>query len=119
MNYQRILPILISKWNVSYHLYFGSLLRIYSCPFLAQWKLYYSAREVFGPLVGHLHPTDSLNATFWHKLTEVFETNDNAFQLYIQHMSRGADNTICTDACKNTTICDIRALRYVDLDKAL
>ncbi|KIJ36791.1 hypothetical protein M422DRAFT_34142 [Sphaerobolus stellatus SS14] len=75
------------------------------------WDLYYSARDVYGPLVGNLGPTDSLNASFWHKLTEVFETNDNAFQLYVQHLSRGADATVCTGSCKTTTICDIRAMR--------
>ncbi|EIN09661.1 sphingomyelin phosphodiesterase [Punctularia strigosozonata HHB-11173 SS5] len=77
------------------------------------WELYYSARDSYGPLVGNLGPTDALNASFWHKLTEVFESDDDAFQLYNARLSREtiAEVTACTDDCKNTAICDMRALR--------
>ncbi|KAI0311070.1 sphingomyelin phosphodiesterase [Amylostereum chailletii] len=75
------------------------------------WELYYSARDTWGPLVGNLGPSDPLNASFWHKLTEVFETNETAFQLYNTHLSRGGRVTACTDDCKTATICDLRAAR--------
>lgn len=39
-----------------------------------EWFLYYSAREAYGPLVG-LQDGEALDARFWHKVTEVFETN--------------------------------------------
>ncbi|KAI0061961.1 acid sphingomyelinase [Artomyces pyxidatus] len=75
------------------------------------WELYYSARDSYGPLVGPLAPTDSLNASFWHRLTKVFEANDTAFQLYNTRISRGGSVSACSGACKTTTICDIRAAR--------
>ncbi|KIJ35628.1 hypothetical protein M422DRAFT_262014 [Sphaerobolus stellatus SS14] len=76
-----------------------------------QWQLYYSARESYGPFVGGLQATDSLNPAFWHNLTEVFETNDTAFQLFNTRISRGGAVDSCTDDCKTTTICDMRAAR--------
>ncbi|KAF8591358.1 sphingomyelin phosphodiesterase [Ramaria rubella] len=75
------------------------------------WELYYSARESYGPLVGNLSPKDSLSPAFWHRLTEVFEANDTAFQLWNTRLSRGGDVSPCTGSCINTTICDQRALR--------
>ncbi|KAF8591354.1 sphingomyelin phosphodiesterase [Ramaria rubella] len=75
------------------------------------WELYYSARESYGSMVGNLGPRDALNASFWHLLTEVFEANDTAFQLWNTRLSRDGDVVPCTDDCKNTTICDQRALR--------
>lgn len=79
---------------------------------IATWGLYYSARDTYGPLVGL--PADSeLTPAFWHKLTEVFTTNDTAFQMFNTFLSRGGAVTPCdaTDNCQNTTICDMRALR--------
>lgn len=70
-----------------------------------------SARDSYGPLVGSLKPTDALNASFWHKLTEVFEADDDAFQLWNTRLSRGGAVTACDDDCKTTSICDMRALR--------
>lgn len=81
--------------------------------FSATWELYYSARDSYGPLVGELGPRDALNASFWHKLTEVFAANDTAFQLWNTRLSRGGAVSPCTGACKNVTICDQRALRQV------
>lgn len=41
------------------------------------WRPYYSARESYGSFLDEpLGPTDSLNATFWHRLTEKIETNE-------------------------------------------
>lgn len=81
--------------------------------FSATWELYYSARDSYGPLVGELGPTDALDAPFWHKLTQVFEANDTAFQLWNTRQSRGGAVSPCTGSCKTVTICDQRALRYV------
>lgn len=40
------------------------------------WKPYYSARESYGSYLDPPHPANaSLNATFWHRVTEVFERN--------------------------------------------
>ncbi|KAJ7472599.1 sphingomyelin phosphodiesterase [Mycena latifolia] len=75
-----------------------------------KWSLYYSARETYGPLVG-LAPSAPLSPAFWHNLTQVFETNDTAFQLYNTFMTRGGAVGACDATCKNTTICDLRAFR--------
>ncbi|THH12668.1 hypothetical protein EW146_g7480 [Bondarzewia mesenterica] len=80
----------------------------------AIWELYYSARASYGPLVGPLSPTDPLDASFWHALTEVFESNDDAFQLYNARKSRGLSVNPCTSDCKTVTICDMRAARSQD-----
>ncbi|KAI0308526.1 hypothetical protein OF83DRAFT_1160622 [Amylostereum chailletii] len=76
------------------------------------WDIYYSTRATWGPLAGALGPYDPLKASFWHALTEVFQTNEyTAFQLYNTHLSRGAHAAPCTLACRTRTICDIRAAR--------
>ncbi|KAJ7767281.1 sphingomyelin phosphodiesterase [Mycena metata] len=74
------------------------------------WGLYYSARETYGPLVG-LSPKEPLSPAFWHNLTEVFETNNTAFQFFNTAISRGGAVTECDGDCVNTTICDMRAFR--------
>ncbi|KAJ7153824.1 sphingomyelin phosphodiesterase [Mycena filopes] len=76
-----------------------------------RWSLYYSARETYGPLVG-LSPHEPLSPAFWHNLTEVFERNDTAFEMYRTFINRGGEVVNACDAtCKNTTICDLRAFR--------
>ncbi|KAJ7253566.1 sphingomyelin phosphodiesterase [Mycena rebaudengoi] len=76
-----------------------------------RWSRYYSARETYGPLVG-LRPRASLSPAFWHNLTQVFERNATAFQMFNTFMSRGGAVTACDSAdCVATTICDMRALR--------
>ncbi|KAJ7446916.1 sphingomyelin phosphodiesterase [Mycena galericulata] len=39
----------------------------------------------------NLEPTAPLDARFWHRVTEVFEKNDTAFQRYNEFMTRGGD----------------------------
>ncbi|KAF5338260.1 hypothetical protein D9758_012855 [Tetrapyrgos nigripes] len=75
-----------------------------------KWELYYDARETYGPLVG-LAADSELTPAFWHNLTEVFERNDTAFQLYNTFISRGGAVTPCDADCKANTICDQRAFR--------
>ncbi|KAJ7867767.1 sphingomyelin phosphodiesterase [Mycena olivaceomarginata] len=75
-----------------------------------EWKLYYSAREEYGPLVD-LAPTAPLNARFWHAVTEAFEKNDTAFQRYNEFMTRGGHVHPCDAACKKVAICQMRAAR--------
>ncbi|TFK38175.1 Metallo-dependent phosphatase-like protein [Crucibulum laeve] len=76
------------------------------------WKVEYSARETYGAIVAGGWPaTQSLNAAFWHKVTEAFVTNDVAFQEFIGFKTRGVDVEACTGDCKTTTICGLRAMR--------
>ncbi|KAJ7610147.1 sphingomyelin phosphodiesterase [Roridomyces roridus] len=74
------------------------------------WGRFYSARETYGPLVG-LQPHEPLSPAFWHNLTDVFMTNDTAFQMFNTFLSRAGDVTPCAGDCVNTTICDMRAFR--------
>ncbi|KAJ7625862.1 hypothetical protein FB45DRAFT_869003 [Roridomyces roridus] len=55
------------------------------------------AREAHGPLVGLQPHEPALSPAFWYNLTDVFATNDTAFQIF---------NTFCTWNRVNTTICD-------------
>ncbi|KAJ7336801.1 Metallo-dependent phosphatase-like protein [Mycena albidolilacea] len=75
-----------------------------------KWSLYYSARKTYGPLV-NLPKSEPLSPAFWHNLTEVFAVNETAFQMYNTFLSRGSAVAACDDACRNTTICDLRAFR--------
>ncbi|KAK2461265.1 hypothetical protein APHAL10511_006792 [Amanita phalloides] len=77
------------------------------------WHLYYSARDTYGPLVG-LSKEESLNPVFWHKVTDAFETNDTAFQLYHSFTTRGFEVTPCNLTCKSNVICDLRTMRAQD-----
>ncbi|KAM0790378.1 hypothetical protein ACM66B_003260 [Microbotryomycetes sp. NB124-2] len=78
-----------------------------------QWKAYYSARRDYGayldPPIGE---RESLNGKFWHRVTEVFERNETAFQLFNTRLSRGGKVEDCSGSiCKNNTICMLRAMR--------
>jgi len=75
------------------------------------WELYYSARDPYGPLVPSLTASASLSPAFWHNLTEVFTSNDTAFQMYNTFLSRDGAVAACDDICKNITICGLRAMR--------
>lgn len=76
-----------------------------------RWNLYYDAREAYAPLIGGWPATTSLNPAFWHKLTEAFETNESAFQLYETLRRRGWDPVQCNAECKRVSICDMRSAR--------
>ncbi|SCV68233.1 BQ2448_354 [Microbotryum intermedium] len=83
------------------------------------WKPYYSARESYGTILGEngfgdSRPTvgESLNGKFWHRVTEVFEKNETAFQIFTDRLSRGGKVEDCSGSiCKNNTICMLRSMR--------
>ncbi|GAA6020607.1 hypothetical protein JCM10207_008685, partial [Rhodosporidiobolus poonsookiae] len=81
------------------------------------WAPYYSARHSYGgyfPSPGW--PEEApLNATFWHRVTEVFERDEEAFQLFNTRLSRGGKVEDCSGpVCKNNTICMLRSMRSED-----
>ncbi|KAL0959865.1 hypothetical protein HGRIS_011538 [Hohenbuehelia grisea] len=78
------------------------------------WDLYYSARSVYGPLVPGLKASDPLGPAFWHGVTQGFERNETAFQMWNTFQSRGAKVHACDAECKKITICNLRALRAED-----
>ncbi|KAF9031644.1 sphingomyelin phosphodiesterase [Hymenopellis radicata] len=77
------------------------------------WNLYYSARETYGALVD-LEPTEPLGPAFWHRVTEKFEADDEAFNMYIRFMQRDYNVEPCDAECKKETICGLRAMRSED-----
>ncbi|KAJ7185376.1 sphingomyelin phosphodiesterase [Mycena filopes] len=78
-----------------------------------EWKLYYSARAEYGPLV-NLPPTAPLDAPFWHTVTEAFEKNETAFERYNTFLTRGGHVAPCDATCKKAAICQMRAARAED-----
>ncbi|KAL0566262.1 hypothetical protein V5O48_015750, partial [Marasmius crinis-equi] len=76
------------------------------------WTELYNTRDLYGPLVNPPLPSSSeLTPAFWHNLTETFQANDTAFQLFNALLSREGAITPCDAQCKETTICDMRAFR--------
>ncbi|CDR46236.1 RHTO0S12e01882g1_1 [Rhodotorula toruloides] len=77
------------------------------------WQPYYSARRSYGSYLDPPFPDDApLNATFWHRVTEVFERNETVFQLFNVRLSRGGKIEDCSGPiCKNNTICMLRSMR--------
>jgi sphingomyelin phosphodiesterase len=75
------------------------------------WTEYYSAKATYGALLTPplTDPTAELTPAFWHNVTQVFETDDPAFQDYHARKSRGFDVVACTGSCKTTEICGLRA----------
>jgi sphingomyelin phosphodiesterase len=73
------------------------------------WEEYYSAKSVYGPLVGVTDPTAELTPAFWHNVTVAFENDDAAFQDYETRKSRGYTPGDCTGTCKTSEICAMRA----------
>jgi len=89
-----------------------------------EWSLLYSARDSYGRIVADAFPSTTndefepsapLDAPFWHKLTEVFLSNQTVFDMYVNRTNRNAvTRRRCEEGCRNRTICDIRAMRSQD-----
>ena len=77
------------------------------------WTKYYSAKDVYGPAVSPPVTDASAELTpgFWHQVTELFESDDAAFQAYYGRKSRGWNVAACTGDCKTDEICQLRAGR--------
>jgi sphingomyelin phosphodiesterase len=80
------------------------------------WRQYYSAKEIYGAITSpRLDATAELSPSFWHNVTVAFEKNQTSFDGYMARKSRGwkADKQ-CTDKCRDTEICGLRAGRAQD-----
>jgi sphingomyelin phosphodiesterase len=76
------------------------------------WTKYYSAKELYGPLVSP-SLTDAaaeLTPAFWHNVTEVLATNADAFNDYYARKSRRWNVTVCTDDCFTEEICKLQSV---------
>ncbi|KAJ3901432.1 Metallo-dependent phosphatase-like protein [Lentinula edodes] len=84
------------------------------------WKMVYSTRDLYGPLIaGGLDSSDSLSPSFWHQVTELLETDNQAFRMF-QHLKRRAGRGDCSSdddsnedfvECRRRSICQLRAQR--------
>ncbi|KAM0748947.1 sphingomyelin phosphodiesterase [Meredithblackwellia eburnea MCA 4105] len=84
-----------------------------------KWQLSYSARESYGPLTNPpLGSREPLSPSFFHRLTEVFETNQTAMNMFFQRTRGGffasPQAAICNSDCVKQWICSLRALRSED-----
>ncbi|GAA5820836.1 hypothetical protein JCM11251_001836 [Rhodosporidiobolus azoricus] len=90
-----------------------------------QWEPYYSARSAYAPYLamkehggevrGPWPEEKSLGPGFWHRVTEVFEKNETAFQLFNTRLSRGGKIEDCSGPlCRKNTICMLRSMRSED-----
>ena len=80
------------------------------------WTKYYSAKEVYGPIVSPpvTDPSAELSPAFWHNVTEAFEANSTLFDAYMARKSRGWNPASCTGDCKKNELCQLRAGRSQD-----
>ena len=80
------------------------------------WTLDYTARSTYGSmLTSPTWPTTSpLDAKFWHRVTEVFEKDRSAFDVYQglrKGPGQGVEQIACADdECWKDTICELRGM---------
>lgn len=74
------------------------------------WKPYYSARDAYAPLLSPPLPyTSPLDARLWHRVTDVFEKNETAFQDFAMRLHRGYKWKACGEYCRRRWIAHLRA----------
>jgi len=74
-----------------------------------QWSAYYTAKSAYGTSIDTVDPLAEMTPSFWHRVTQVFEADDSAFQAYNARKSRGWNVRPCTGQCKADEICQLRA----------
>jgi len=79
----------------------------------AQWKQYYSAREVYGStLPGGWSASAPLTPAFWHQSLKDSKQNDELFRQFLAFKWRGINVETCPPGdCKDNAICALRAGR--------
>ncbi|KAJ6086657.1 hypothetical protein N7467_005571 [Penicillium canescens] len=81
------------------------------------WTKSYSVREAYGSLVDPLldvSPTSELTPEFFHNLTIILESDENAFQDYWARRTRGWNVQSCDSECRKQELCQLRAARSQD-----
>lgn len=80
------------------------------------WTEYYSAKDVYGPIVQPpvTDASTELTPAFWHNVTAAFQTNATLFNAYMARKSRGWKAATCTGDCQASEICQLRAARSQD-----
>lgn len=81
------------------------------------WTKYYSAKEVYGPIVDPplTDPSAELSAAFWHNVTTAISADSALFAAYTTRKSRGwKPAEACDEACRAAEVCQLRAARSQD-----
>lgn len=82
------------------------------------WDLYYSTRDLYGPLTSPpLGDVEPLGPVFYHRLTERFAVDQEAFNLFYERLNGGwykVANTTCVTTCRTEWMCYLRAMRSED-----
>lgn len=74
------------------------------------WEALYSAKATYGAALGYTDPAAELTPAFWHNVTALFESDDDAFQQYVARKNRDYGTAAaCTGDCKTLEICQLRA----------
>jgi sphingomyelin phosphodiesterase len=74
------------------------------------WTEYYSARDAYAGIVDPPLPEGAeLSPAFWHDVSAVFATDDDAFNGYIERKSRNWDVESCTGTCQTNEVCQIQS----------
>lgn len=74
------------------------------------WEALYSAKDTYGAALGYTDAAAELTPAFWHNVTALFESDDDAFQQYVARKTRDYGTTAaCTGDCKTLEICQLRA----------
>jgi hypothetical protein len=80
-----------------------------------QWKVLYSAREAYAPLVPDYAVDEPLRPAFWHQVAEGLEKSLPAFRRFIYNKYRGSkfsQTRACrSDTCRKMTLCNLRRSR--------
>jgi sphingomyelin phosphodiesterase len=82
-----------------------------------EWRVLYSAREEYGPLIPDSQDKP-LDPAFWHSVSIVIENSAHQFRKYIYNKYRGskwgAELACRTPQCHNRVICNLRRSRSED-----
>jgi sphingomyelin phosphodiesterase len=75
------------------------------------WEKLYSVKEAYGSLLTppYTDAAAELTPEFWHNVTVLFENNDEVFQTWYARRGRDYSDATCTDTCKTTYLCELRA----------
>ncbi|KAJ9073691.1 hypothetical protein DSO57_1013509 [Entomophthora muscae] len=96
---------------IDYTQYYADLKKKANWTSRATWEVMYSARDAYTN--GYNPPT--LDAKFWHLATAGMEKDPNHFSLFQAHLKgKGLVTTACDIACRQRTICTLRAAKSKD-----
>jgi sphingomyelin phosphodiesterase len=74
------------------------------------YKYEYSSREAYGSNIPNWKPTDPLNSTWWHLVTEAMERDESLVSKFTTFQGKSSVNTPpCTGECVKAKVCYMRS----------